>query len=174
MPSWRSLTRRGIVTVALLCFSRVVLGWATITLVSSKNSTTEDYSLGSSMELRLGVSSPPPSGLLLPLSGCLTLLHSVRTDAELDGLDEHTIPRLDHFCFDWEIPGRSANWKVRQTAKSWVPKSAQWLVDAFFGIVIDGRSMYTLDVNRLIEVSAFPTSSSFHTLATFPPLPLTR
>lgn len=78
---------------------------------------------------------------------------SVRTDAELDELDEHTIPRLDHFRFDWEIPGRSSNWRVRQSIKNLFPRSIQWLVDVFFAVVIDGRSAYKLDVNRLIEVT---------------------
>lgn len=80
----------------------------------------------------------------------------VRTDVELDEMDEHTIARLDHFKFDWMNPGRSTNWKIRHTLKSLLPESSKWIVDACFGVLIDGRSPYKLDVNRLIEVSLSP------------------
>lgn len=50
------------------------------------------------------------------------------------------------------IPGRSGNWAIRRYCKEQLPENCQWIVDAFFGILIDGRSPYKLDVNRLIEV----------------------
>lgn len=50
------------------------------------------------------------------------------------------------------IPGRSENWEIRRYCKEKLPPNYQWIVDAFFGILIDGRSPYKLDVNRLIEV----------------------
>ncbi len=78
---------------------------------------------------------------------------SVRTDAELDLLDEHTVPRLEHFLFDWELPGISSNWRIRNQLKSLLPERFQWCIDFLFAVTIDGRSSYKLDVNRLIEVT---------------------
>ena len=82
----------------------------------------------------------------------LCIFDSVRTDEELSQLDEHTIPRLDHFLFDWETPGPSSDWKIRQQLKQSLPTWAASVVDFVFGVGFDGKKMFKLDTDRLAEV----------------------
>jgi hypothetical protein len=87
------------------------------------------------------------------MPACLPVIWCrVRTDAELADLNEHTIPRLDHFLFDWQTKGRSTDWQLRKQLKAALPEWLTGAVDAFFGIVFDGKAVLKLDTDRLVEV----------------------